>query len=628
MSALFTKPSALPHRALRHALISVAATSLLAATPALFATTAAHAQQEVTVSAEFRTALSPYGEWRRAARWGEVWVPAHMREGWRPYTVGHWVYSNDYGWYWNAAEQEAQWGWITYHYGRWVFERDAGWVWIPGDRWAPAWVMWRRGGHHIGWAPLPPDDVVVAVREEPRDWIFVESREFIAPNIATVILPAREEEVALRDTVIVNETVVVQNRFAVNPGIEPGIVAAVVGRPLPTFEVRPQVLAGTAPVPNAVEVSARQIQQRQVTTQTNIKQTQSTVQPVAQITSPQPLQPNERGRLGEHPPQAAQAAQGTTTGSSGSQQPQGTARTNQQGAQPNTAQPPGQPPSGQAAAPGAPGQMRGQAANQRPDQPGTGQPATGQTKGQTQEQRPGQPLSNQTRGQANEQRPGEKGLTKGQATEQRPGEKGQTQGQMNEQRMEGKGQTKGQAAEQRRGRDSPGEIQGATKGQASQRSQTAPSAASPGAGPESRTMGQSFEPNKGDRGTTQPSPTERRQPKVERVAPTQSERKTIGESPNASEPGARGRAEPSGAPHGAIEHSEPSSPQIAPHSAVPGGGAPEGHAMRNGQSEPHTVGSAPRAGAPQGPAAPHEGPRGGAPAAGGPVGGMERGHRD
>ena len=36
---------------------------------------------------------------------------------------------------------------------------------------------------------------------------------------------------------------------AVNPGIPPAIVAAAVGRPLRTFEVRPRILAGTAQIP-------------------------------------------------------------------------------------------------------------------------------------------------------------------------------------------------------------------------------------------------------------------------------------------------------------------------------------------------------------------------------------------
>lgn len=151
-----------------------------AATPA--------AAQTVSLSVEFRTALEPYGSFRRIARWGDVWVPAHVSREWRPYTVGHWVYSDDYGWYWVSDRDEAPWGWVAFHYGRWVWDRDVGWAWVPGRQWGPAWVEWRRGSRHVGWAPLPPDDIIVEVRDEPRYWIFVRPRDFLATSIATVII--------------------------------------------------------------------------------------------------------------------------------------------------------------------------------------------------------------------------------------------------------------------------------------------------------------------------------------------------------------------------------------------------------------------------------------------------------
>ena len=44
-----------------------------------------------------------------------------------------------------------------------------------------------------------------------------------------------------------------RDRFAVNPGIDPSIVAAVVRRPIHVYKVHPPVLAGT-PVPDAVPV--------------------------------------------------------------------------------------------------------------------------------------------------------------------------------------------------------------------------------------------------------------------------------------------------------------------------------------------------------------------------------------
>ncbi len=78
------------------------------------------AAQAVSLSVEFRTALEPYGAWQHHRRWGEVWIPSRVARDWRPYTVGHWVYSQDYGWYWVSDDAEADWGLVTYHYGRWV----------------------------------------------------------------------------------------------------------------------------------------------------------------------------------------------------------------------------------------------------------------------------------------------------------------------------------------------------------------------------------------------------------------------------------------------------------------------------------------------------------------------------
>ena len=113
------------------------------------------AAQAVSLSAEFRTALEPYGSWQHHRRWGEVWIPSRVAGDWQPYTVGHWVYSQDYGWYWAPDEQEADWGLVTYHYGRWVMDDQFSWMWIPGTEWGPGWVQWRHGRQHVGWAPLP-----------------------------------------------------------------------------------------------------------------------------------------------------------------------------------------------------------------------------------------------------------------------------------------------------------------------------------------------------------------------------------------------------------------------------------------------------------------------------------------
>src|SRR5262249_53874942 len=215
------------------------------------------AAQAVSLSAEFHTALEPYGVWQHHRRWGEVWSPSHVARDWQPYAVGHWVYSQDYGWYWAPDEQEAEWGLVTYHYGRWALDDQFGWIWIPGTEWGPGWVQWRPGGQHVGWAPLPPDDLITEYRERPQFWVFVRERDLVAPRIAEVILRPQEREVFFRDTAVVNRTVEFKDRrFGVNPGIPPTYIAAAYGRPIPSHEISPRIFAGTANLPSAVVMRA------------------------------------------------------------------------------------------------------------------------------------------------------------------------------------------------------------------------------------------------------------------------------------------------------------------------------------------------------------------------------------
>jgi hypothetical protein len=264
--------------------------------------------QRAAVSIEFRLALEPYGEFRPHRRWGEVWVPVNVGRDWRPYTVGRWVYTEDYGWYWDPDEEEAAWGWVVYHYGRWAWDDDLGWVWVPGRVWGPAWVDWRRGSSYIGWAPLPPDEIIVEVREEPRVWIFVEPRNFLVRRIAAVVV--RPQPALFRETVVVNRTVLIRERnFAVNPGIAPAIVAAQMGRPVQSFDVRPRVFAGTAAIRGAEQVRADDLRRDEFRSrtvrQTTVRQADRAIRPAARVPQPQGLGPNEAGRLGEDPPRAA-----------------------------------------------------------------------------------------------------------------------------------------------------------------------------------------------------------------------------------------------------------------------------------------------------------------------------------
>jgi hypothetical protein len=280
------------------------------------------------VSTEFQAALESYGEWREHPRWGHVWVPLDRPPGWRPYSYGHWVYTDDWGWYWVSDDDEADWGWVTYHYGRWVNDRRMGWFWVPGEEWAPAWVDWRRGDNAVGWAPLPPTEMAEEVQydDDPHYWVFVQPRYMMAPRLRTYVLPPQQTTVIIRDTVIVNRTVRLngeRQRIAVNPGIAPNIVAAVTRGAVPTYRVQPRVVAGTQGVQGAVQVRPQDLQRRgppgqpgqrgprpgPSRVQVSVQRTTNVIQPVATVPKPEALGRDERGgRLGSHPPRAAQGA--------------------------------------------------------------------------------------------------------------------------------------------------------------------------------------------------------------------------------------------------------------------------------------------------------------------------------
>src|SRR5215470_8588490 len=280
------------------------------------AVTPAHAQASISVV--FRTALQDHGRWQRHSRWGDVWVPGNLARDWRPYTNGHWVYTDDWGWYWVEADAEASWGWVTNHYGRWVYDDELEWCWVPGEEWGPAWVEWRRSNNNdvIGWAALPPDEVVAEYRESPRYWVFVRSRDFVSPRIASVIVTEREYPVFFRESEVVNRSVVIRDRgprFAVNPGIPAAYIAASVGRPLRSYEVQPRVLAGTSGIRGAVVVREDDLRRQGFRAQTTVRETRTEIRPERNISAPRALGAGEQGRLGDNPPRAARAEQGGPT---------------------------------------------------------------------------------------------------------------------------------------------------------------------------------------------------------------------------------------------------------------------------------------------------------------------------
>jgi len=303
------------------ACIAIAACALSASI-----TFATLAPAQAQVSAEFQSALEPYGSWQLHPRFGEVWAPYDLPPGWRPYTYGRWVYTEEWGWYWVSDEEEADWGWVTFHYGRWARDRRLGWFWVPGDEWGPAWVDWRRGDDYVGWAPLPPDEVIYEYDNDPTYWIFLPPRYLVAPRVRTYFLPPQRNVVVFQRTVIVNRTIRLEHRdhrgrFAVNPGIAPGIVAAAARRPVQTFHVQPRVLASTQGVAGAVQVRPQDLnrpgerhQRGQPRPggpspmQATLQPAQTVVQPVPRAPQPQALRNDERGRLGPTPPRAAQGA--------------------------------------------------------------------------------------------------------------------------------------------------------------------------------------------------------------------------------------------------------------------------------------------------------------------------------
>ncbi|HZD91902.1 MAG TPA: DUF6600 domain-containing protein [Pseudolabrys sp.] len=393
-------------RLVRRILLATAASVCISFTAPAIGVRPASAQQ-VTVA--FRSALSPYGHWRHSHSWGDVWV--------------------------------------------------------PGQEWAPAWVVWRRGHDHIGWAPLAPQRVEHEYRDNPQVWVFVRAHDFTAPEITRVVVQEPRVTTYIHDTVVVNRTVVVQNRgphFAVNPGIEPDVVSAVVGQPLHTYSVRPYVLAGTARLPNAVEVQAGQFRHgHHQAIEVKVQQTQTVVQPSHHVPQPQALSENSRGRLGQNPPKAAQqAAQG------GQQNQQGQAVQQKAGQQPNQAgraaqQQPNQPQNGQQ------GQAVQQQPNQQEHQNGQAaqkQPNSQHQQGQAEQKQPNHEHNHQ--GQAAQQQPGQEHHHRGQAAQQQPGQQHHEHGQ-----AAGESKQHGHAAEQP-SKHEHGQQQGQASGEHKRTQQT------------------------------------------------------------------------------------------------------------------------------------------------------------
>ncbi|MGE5295873.1 MAG: DUF6600 domain-containing protein [Solirubrobacterales bacterium] len=191
----------------------------------------------------FYDELAPYGDWRDHPRWGWVWYPRNVGVDWRPYTLGHWAYTDEFGWLWESDED---WGWATFHYGRWDWDDNFGWYWAPGYHWGPGWVAWRTSPGYIGWCPLPPearwepgfglqrfdwDDL------PPRRWTFVESRFFDAPRLHDHLLLVSRNVGFFDETRPVVRFEDVRGRI-VDRGFSDVELESFIHRPIPHYHVR------------------------------------------------------------------------------------------------------------------------------------------------------------------------------------------------------------------------------------------------------------------------------------------------------------------------------------------------------------------------------------------------------
>ncbi|BCB25581.1 proline-rich exported protein [Sulfurimicrobium lacus] len=116
--------------------------------------------------------LDANGSWHVDAQYGNVWMPSYVVAGWAPYSYGHWIWIDPWGWTW---VDDAPWGFAVSHYGRWAHIRGR-WGWVPGPIalrpvYAPALVAFVGGSNFrlslsvgnmvagVGWFPLAPREV-------------------------------------------------------------------------------------------------------------------------------------------------------------------------------------------------------------------------------------------------------------------------------------------------------------------------------------------------------------------------------------------------------------------------------------------------------------------------------------
>ena len=234
----------------------------------LLGVASANAATGVTIDVFFST-LQPYGTWVRNPDYNYVWVPTRVDRNWAPYTHGHWIYTERYGWYFASDEPFAP---IVYHYGRWGYDQDIGWFWVPGTKWAPAWVAWRRGDRDVGWAPLPPErhgfavnlNITINIGDIPRDrWYFVPAHKFLAPDLWSVAVSGdRDQDVYRRSRP--EGPVVIQNNIVVNNVINLNFIQQQTNKKVDVHKIKevtdPKQAAGKADAKGTVSAFVATIQ--------------------------------------------------------------------------------------------------------------------------------------------------------------------------------------------------------------------------------------------------------------------------------------------------------------------------------------------------------------------------------
>jgi len=172
----------------------------------------AKAQYDDVSLQTFYDELSPYGTWINDPEYGYVWRPDVDQAEFRPYyTNGRWAMT-EYG---NTWVSNYDWGWAPFHYGRWMYNRYNNWVWLPDTTWGPAWVDWRSGGGHYGWAPMGPSiniNINIGRRYVMPDfcWNFIPERHIYYNSYPRYY--SGRNRVYIQNTVIINNTYVRNNR--------------------------------------------------------------------------------------------------------------------------------------------------------------------------------------------------------------------------------------------------------------------------------------------------------------------------------------------------------------------------------------------------------------------------------